>query len=202
MSDSLDDVKEFLDNLPELTKLIEEKGFLKIKNEDIPLKIRKLSSKMEKDTKVLDELITDIKSDSSFTVKILLEQIQNFDSFNINFIKFLMRLKHIFKTGNKNYRNYYSLKEEYSRRKYLREDLNDNFFDEFKDLRMFLLNYLEQFVKLRNICSHRTPKPKLSKNKKYALIHDPKKGEFIKIHIEKTKKLVMTYAYFIEALKF
>ena len=175
MSDSLDDIKEFLDNLPELTKLRQEKGLFQIKNEDIPLKIRKLSSKMEKDNKVLDDLITDITLDSNFTIKILLDQIQNSDSFNINFIKFLIRLRHIFETGNKNYKNHYSLNDERSNRRYLREDLSNTFFDEFNDLRRFLLNYLYQFVKLRNICSHRIPKPKLSSNKKYALIYNPKK---------------------------
>ena len=200
MSESLDDIKKFLDNLPELTKFIQEKRLFQIKKEDIPPKIRDLSKKMERDNTIADELISDISSDPHFIVKVLLDQIQNFDSFNINFIKFLIRLKHIFETGNRNYKKHYSLKSEFTDRGKIREELMIKFFDEFKDFRRFLLNYLNQFKKLRHICSHRTPKPKLSKNKKYALIYIPKKMNFMKLRIEKTKKLVLTYAYFIRAL--
>ena len=130
----------------------------------------------------------------------MLDQIQNFDSFNINFIKFLIRLKYIFETGNRNYKEHYSLKSEYTNRGKIREELTSKFFDEFRDFRMLLFKYLNQFKKLRHICSHRTPKPKLSKNNKYAIIYIPKKMNYMKLHIEKTKILVTTYAYFIRAL--
>lgn len=196
MSESLDDIKRFFDNLPELNNLILEKGLFQIEKEDIPPKFRNLSKKMEQDNTIADELISDISSDPHFTVKVLLDQIQNFDSFNINFIKFLIRLKHIFETGNRNYKEHYALKSEFTNRR----ELKSKFFDEFRDFRRLLFNYLNQFKKLRHICSHRTPKPKLSKNNKYALIYIPKKMNYMKLHIEKTKILVMTYAYFIRAL--
>ncbi len=177
-------------------------GFFNIKRTDIPPKIEKLLKKMEKNSKIIKKKISDITSDSDFTVKVLLDQIQKFDSFNINFIKFLIRLKLLFETGKRNKKTIFSLKSEVTRRDILRDALNNNFFNEFEDLRRFLLNYLNQLKKLRNICSHRTPKHKFSKNKKYALIYNPIKNNLIGIHVEKTKKFVLTYAYFIEALGF
>lgn len=200
MTETIGDVKKFMENLPELINVIEERGFLEVKKNHIPINIKNLSKKMEKTSKKVEKSFAKLNSDFEITANLLLNQIQAFDSFNLNVIKFLLRLSHILKRGNRNYNEKISLEKEYTPRWYLRKNLKNDILNGFSDLSRFLLKYMDQFEKFRHIRSHRTPKLKVSKNKKYFLIYNPVNDDFLRVHIEQTKKYVITFAFFIRAL--
>jgi len=88
------------------------------------------------------------------------------------FLKFIHRIVHILKYGNRNYSQiYYSLKSKKFKIKEFKIMINEIFKDEYPVLYKFLKKYVNIFFKLRNVNAHLIPKEiTFSEDRKYLLV--------------------------------
>ncbi len=153
-----------------------------------------------------------IKNKPKQDVNLNLHKVLKTDAYNIKFVKFLNRLRHIYEKNNRNFtyiskrsgniiEEFYSLDDNHTFRKKLIESLNFTFFKKYPLLSQFLIIYLRELNEMRNLVGHDIPKiEKFSKNCNYAFIPNPE-GEDLKINIEKTSNFLRTYDFFISSLE-
>lgn len=171
-----------------------------IKKVKIPIETKKLAKEITNDAKKLDEFLKIRNKEPSKEIYELLELMKSIDAFNINFVKYLNRLNHIFEQGNRNYYKNYLIYDTWPKRKKLKTFLKDKFSQDCPKLSRVLNIFLTVFIKFRNVDAHASPKIKFSKNGKYAFISQIGYDKDLRMNIRKVRELTNAYIALIEAI--
>ncbi|TFG25568.1 MAG: hypothetical protein EU529_00725 [Promethearchaeota archaeon] len=137
-----------------------------------------------------------------------LRLLKDFDSFNIQFTKFLNRLYHILTENNRDYKKkkdcYFLISPRYfnSRTRTLLKDfLRLKLRKRYQKLADFLLKIYANFNIFRRIEAHEIPdKIKISEDKKKTYIPRPGDVPDLEMNIDELSKIMTTYLLFIDAL--
>lgn len=132
----------------------------------------------------------------------LLELVKDLYEFNIDLVKFLLRLWHIYENSDRNYANNYKIDDEFPKMKSIfNHYLNEKLMKYCPILCRILGGFFFAFMKYRHIESHSTPDLKISNDGTVIIL--PKKGKKFpeKIRIDHLQTQIKTYISFIEALR-
>ena len=126
---------------------------------------------------------------------------KDIDSFNVKFTKFLNRMFHIISFNNRNYKIHYQIgKYNNQERKKLKNFLSKNLNKNYSYLANFLLECFK-YNKFRRMEAHEIPdKIKLSNDRKIAYIPKIGNNPDIEMDINKIKRIIDTYSFFIDAI--
>lgn len=175
-----------------------------------------LVSKIKEETKIVQnktkEFLDKVVDSSTFLkeaysqdpTKIIYEYLlmtKDIDSFNIKFTKFLNRMFHILSFNNRDYKIHYQTgKYNNQERKNLKNFLSKNLNKNYSNLANFLLECFK-YNKFRRLEAHEIPdKIKLSNDRKIAYIPKTGNNPDIEMDIDKIKRIIDTYSFFIDAI--
>lgn len=133
--------------------------------------------------------------------------IKDIDSFNIQFVKFLLRLYHILTKNNRNFKankNCFFLiapkKYDFQTRNKLKQFLAMELKGKFPQLSNFLLKCFK-YNKFRKLDAHEIPDNiQISNDKEIVYIPQTGNKKDLEMKIELVKTIINTYSFFIEAL--
>ncbi len=132
----------------------------------------------------------------------LLELSKDLYEFHVDFVKYILRIWHIYENGNRDYVNNYKIKHKFPNiNTIINHYINKKLDQVCPSLSRALTGFFFPFEKYRHIESHSAPKLGLSADGKYIFIPQKGKKHKLKVEISEIKTFIRTYQSFIEALK-